>query len=273
MTHPPPYPLPFPNEAQRTPSKISSYSSLAGALDANHSYPIYTNSPPLTNPAYPYPARNVVNPGTYPLRTPLLASNGRHPSHPSSATEKKSTDRRPDISFFYRPLPQSIDIGPSVRGSAYPPIVFERKGSKDPYTIGELLVMGDMPELVGGEDEVFSSFTDRFIKINIVWPGYTQFPFEKRLFTKSRVTLTRRGMLATLAGHVDEFARYIQEEEIPVERGQEQWTMEKKCEGSRTLWQDCVITGLHHVTGCTWKPEIHSLRGYRTPWECAHGQQ
>ncbi|KIK99592.1 hypothetical protein PAXRUDRAFT_822587 [Paxillus rubicundulus Ve08.2h10] len=52
------------------PENTSSNSSLANALGPEPGYSIYLTGPPLTNPSYPYPARNVLNPTTYPARTP-----------------------------------------------------------------------------------------------------------------------------------------------------------------------------------------------------------
>lgn len=189
--------------------------------------PIYLTGPPTTNPAYPYPARNVLNPGTYPSPTSLMASNGRRPSHPEDSTR---SSRRSDIPSCHRFVPQPTYIG-SYSPTGYqagleiPPIQFQRKGGGAPYTVGEILKMRDMPDLVGGSDLVFGGHIDRVIKVKTIvcmifllsrtgnndvlqWPGYTRYATERRIPTTGG-ELTRSLLLVILANQIEEFARHI----------------------------------------------------------------
>ncbi|KAF8440365.1 hypothetical protein L210DRAFT_3539478 [Boletus edulis BED1] len=144
------YPLPFPTEDQLM--QVSSYSSLANALGTDSGYAsrqgrrpqpmncdavvdkqakIYLDGPPVSNPLYPYPARNVFNPGTYPARTPLTVSKGR-----------------------YDLLPQPLFVEPDDAPD-FPAIHFLRKDDKKPYSIWNLLTMDTMPDLVAGDMPIF----------------------------------------------------------------------------------------------------------------------
>lgn len=252
------YQLSFSNEAQRSPTKKASSPSLSNALSTNPDYPIYLTGPPTTNPAYPYPARNVLNPGTYPSPTSLMASNGRRPSHPEDSTR---SSRRSDIPSCHRFVPQPTYIG-SYSPTGYqagleiPPIQFQRKGGGAPYTVGEILKMRDMPDLVGGSDLVFGGHIDRVIKVKTIWPGYTRYATERRIPTTGG-ELTRSLLLVILTNQIEEFARHIHNKNIHVEAEQEQRAVKWQHEECRNLWKDYVITCLQHRAGSTWEPEIY----------------
>ena len=184
-THP--YPLSFPNEDQRM--QISSYSSLANALGtvpghANRQGPtncdaaidkpaIYLDRPPVSSPLYPYPARNVFNPGTYPARTPLSVSNGRLRGNASVAREEHigQNDLR-KLPPRYDRLPQPFFVEPDMahgyQAGAEIAIHFLRKGDKTPYSLWDLLTMDTMPDLVAGDVPILVQSPDRWIKIGFI---------------------------------------------------------------------------------------------------------
>jgi len=187
-----PYPLSFPNEDQRT--LISSYSSLANALgtDPGHagrqeqrtlrrkceavtdSLAVYLNRPPVSNPSYPYPARNILNPGTYPARTSLSVSNGRCPSNTSVVWGENSDQN--DVSRlppWYDRLPQPFFVEPGMphgyqAGAEFPAIHFVRKGDEAPYSLWDLLTMDTFPELEAGDLPILVQSPDRWIKIKLI---------------------------------------------------------------------------------------------------------
>ncbi|KAH7911075.1 hypothetical protein BJ138DRAFT_1007374 [Hygrophoropsis aurantiaca] len=261
-----PYPLPFPDESQRTP--VSSYSSLANALGPSPSYSIYLDHAPVAS-NYPYPARNVVHPAQYVPRRPLTLSNVHQ--QPQSTASAETNDHtyhrsRPNIPMNYRRLPQPTHIQPKgynsyLEGVQYPSIYFQRKGEAQPYTISELLGMKRMPCLSGSEDEVFAGVNERQIKVRIAWPGYSQYPFEKRVMTKHG-ELTRELLLVLLARVLDEFVKKLKAENAIVERGHEDWTLQELTHGRKGVSvKDCFIVGLSHLAGCIWQPELFVYRG------------
>lgn len=187
-----PYPLPFPSEDQRM--LISSYSSLANALGTDPGYTsrqggrplpancnavfdkqaIYLDRPPVSSPSYPYPARNVFNPGTYPMRTPLPVSNGGCPSNKNAARGENSDQN--DLHRLpprYDRLPQPFFVEPDMAHAyqaraEFPAIRFLRKGDKPPYSLWDLLTMDTMPDLVAGDLPVFVQSPDRWIKTKLI---------------------------------------------------------------------------------------------------------
>ncbi|KAH7917609.1 hypothetical protein BV22DRAFT_1108537 [Leucogyrophana mollusca] len=264
-----PYPLPFPDVSQRTP--VSSYSSLSNALGPNPSYSIYLDQAPVASPGYPYPARNVIHPA-HASRRPLTSSNAQRnsPSSHSRDTDEHNTcgrSRRVNIPANYRLVPQPTYIieprGPYsyLEGVQYPSIHFQREDGAPPYCVSEVLVMKQMPNLAGGEDEVFAGFGERQLKVKIVWPGYTQFPFEKRVNTKHG-ELTRDLLLVLLARGFEEFAKSMEARSPVVERGYDQWALRELTNSRRGVSiRDCLIVGLSHREGCTWQPELFVPRG------------
>ncbi|KAF8554579.1 hypothetical protein OG21DRAFT_1041233 [Imleria badia] len=279
-----PYPLPFPNDDQRI--QISSYSSLANALGTDPGYAsrqgrrpppncdavidkptIYLDRPPVSNPSYPYPARNVFNPGTYPARTPLSVSNGRLPSNASVVWGENSDQN--DLHGLpprYDRLPQPFFVEPDMAhgykaGAEFPVIHFLCKGDKTPYSLWDLLTMGTMPDLVAGDLPIFVQSPERWIKIKFIWPGYSRYPFEKRILMKRSAPLTPNLLLMTLAYHIQEFVRWIRNEGAVIEPGQEYWTVTGVRDGAPAMWKNCVIIALQHLTGSIWQPEIYYLRG------------
>lgn len=188
----PPYPLPFPTQVQRT--QISSYSSLANALgtDPGHAsrerrgpllpksdvvtdtQAIYSERPPVSKPSHPYPARHILNPGTYRSRAPLSVSNGRRQSN-ASIVWGGSGDQK-DLSRFpssYDRLPQPFFVEPNkLHGyqarAEFPTIHFLRGEDEDPYSIWDLLTMDTMPDLVAGNLPILVQSPDRWIKIKLI---------------------------------------------------------------------------------------------------------
>ncbi|KAG6374359.1 hypothetical protein JVT61DRAFT_4393 [Boletus reticuloceps] len=186
------YPLPFPTEDQLM--QVSSYSSLANALGTDSGYAsrqgrrpqpmncdavvdkqaIYLDGPPVSNPLYPYPARNVFNPGTYPARTPLTVSKGRYPSNASLPwSEGSDQSDLHGLPPRYDLLPQPLFVEPDDArgyqvGADFPAIHFLRKDDKKPYSVWNLLTMDTMPDLVAGDMPIFIQGPDRWIKIKLI---------------------------------------------------------------------------------------------------------
>ncbi|KAG9315028.1 hypothetical protein JVU11DRAFT_4140 [Chiua virens] len=295
-----PYPLPFPNELQL--SQISSYSSLANALGTDPGYSsqqrsetkcnattksqaIYLNAPPVNNPSYPYPARNVINPGTYFARAPLSVSNGRCLSDTSISQDQRSDQKHLHASASrYHRLPQPIFMEPGApygyRGIEPPVIHFRRKEDKDPYSVWELLTMNTMPDIMDGDSPILVESVERRITVKLVWPGYSRYPFEKRIPIKKGAPLTPTLLLMALARHINEFARWIQvgypifrdefflinyplpqNEGAVIEPGQERWEIMGVPGGASAIWKNCLIISLQHRTGSTWQPEVFYPRG------------
>ncbi|KAG8213269.1 hypothetical protein J3R82DRAFT_11742 [Butyriboletus roseoflavus] len=233
-----PYPLPFPSEVQRT--QISSYSSLANALGTDPAHAnrhrrrplltksdvvtktqaIYSNRSPVSNPSYPYPPRNVLNPGTFHARTPLSVSSGRCPSNASIVWGDHGDQK--DLPRYNR-LPQPLFVEPDKlhgyqAGPEFPAIHFLRRDEKEPYSIWDLLTMDTMPDLVAGNLPILVQNPDRWIKIKLINEGAV------------------------------------------VEPGQEHWAVTGVQEGDPAMWQNCVIASLQHRTGSIWQPEIYHPR-------------
>ena len=179
-----PYPLPFPNEDQRI--QISSYSSLANALGADPGYTsrrknlptnsdaiidkqaIYASRPPVSNPSYPYPARNVLNPAT-----PLSAASRKFQSNTSITwVENSEQYDSPRLPPWYGRLPQPlVEPEPAHEhqvGAEFPAIHFLPKGNKMPCSLWDLLTMSVMPDLVDGELPIFVHSPDRWIKVKLI---------------------------------------------------------------------------------------------------------
>ncbi|KAJ8072348.1 hypothetical protein PM082_015907 [Marasmius tenuissimus] len=104
--------------------------------------------------------------------------------------------------------------------------------------------------LVGGDDMVFNKVVYKEIKLKIVWPGYSRFPFERRFKTKT----TRSLLLANLSKTLADFIRHIEHNNVPIEPGYERWKV-----GTRRPYitsDELFVTGLIHRGGPNWQPEI-----------------
>lgn len=247
MRNPYTYPTSFSREATQSAINLTSSSRIANALSANPDYPIYMTGPPINNPAYPYPARNVLNPNTYPSHTPFLTKRDKREK------DTKRPQRRSDI--LYRALSQPYSTEDYRVGGQFPPIQFQRRNSDVPFAIKELLCIAGMLDLVGGNDEVFGGHSARAIEVRVSWPGYERHAIEKRILT-GRGAPTRSMLLFMLANQIIEVAKYVRDNNIPVEHGQEQWAMECNHETRHTFWENCAITTLRHRGGSRWQPEI-----------------
>jgi len=97
-----------------------------------------------------------------------MASNGRRPSHQEDSTRSSRRADIPSCRFVPQPTYESYSPPGYQAGLEFPPIRFQRKGGGAPYTVGEILNMGDMPDLVGGSDLVFGGHIDRVIKVKTI---------------------------------------------------------------------------------------------------------
>ncbi|KAI6042571.1 hypothetical protein EDC04DRAFT_967675 [Pisolithus marmoratus] len=248
MRDPYAYPAPFPREATRSAISLTSSSPIANALSANPDYPIYMTGPPVNNPAYPYPARNVLNPNTYPYHTPMVMKRDKQ------GEDRKHSQRRSGTLTEYRALPQLYSpVGYQV-GAQLPPIQFQRRNSSIPFAIKELLSIADTFDLAGRNDNVFEGYSEP-IEVKISWPGYERYATKKHI-PPGGGGLTRSMLLVLLVHQIIKFARYVRDNNIRVQPGQEQWSMECNNQTRHTFWENCVITTLRHCGGSRWEPEI-----------------
>ncbi|KAI6168098.1 hypothetical protein EDD17DRAFT_1750690 [Pisolithus thermaeus] len=251
MRNPYAYPAPFSREVIRSAINLTWSSAIANALSANPHYPIYLTGPRINNPAYPYPARNALNPDTYPSYSPLLTKRGKQEK------DMKGFQRISNILASYRTLPQLHSPDDYRVGGQFLPIQLQRRESDVPFAIKELLCISDTPDLVGGNDKVFEGHSECVIEIRVSRPGYERHAMEKRIPTGGG-TLTRSVLLVMLVTQIIEFARYVCGNNIPIESGQEQWAMECNHEPRFTFGENCVIIALRHCGGSHWQPEILS---------------
>ncbi|KAG7089453.1 hypothetical protein E1B28_011138 [Marasmius oreades] len=113
--------------------------------------------------------------------------------------------------------------------------------------------LGDEPILVGGNDMVFDKDVYKEIKLRILWPGYSRFPFERRL--KTRDTKASRSLvLMLLSRAIADFIKHVNHNRIPVEQGFERW--EVGMHRPSITSKDLFVTGLIHRGGSNWQPEI-----------------
>ncbi|KAG1744010.1 uncharacterized protein EDB91DRAFT_207158 [Suillus paluster] len=200
--------------------------------------------------AYPYPERNVVHPANYTGHTPPAANKMIY-----------NTTVPPG---FHR-LPQTASVDKCVQpsswsriGSQHAPIKFNRKGGGNPFRVDELIELSDMmPKIEGRHDQVFKNIGERYIKVVMTWPGYGQFPVERRICTENG-TLTRAKLLMILATHIEEFMHHVHRKEIPVETGYEKYELIWRPRGKPSIWRDCLITSLVHRSGSTWQVELYA---------------
>ncbi|KAI6129020.1 hypothetical protein EDD16DRAFT_1516080 [Pisolithus croceorrhizus] len=185
MRNPYAYPAPFSREVIRSAINLTWSSAIANALSANPHYPIYLTGPRINNPAYPYPARNALNPDTYPSYSPLLTKRGKQEK------DMKGFQRISNILASYRTLPQLHSPDDYRVGGQFLPIQLQRRESDVPFAIKELLCISDTPDLVGGNDKVFEGHSECVIEIRVSRPGYERHAMEKRIPTGGG-TLTRR---------------------------------------------------------------------------------
>ncbi|KAG1808419.1 uncharacterized protein BJ212DRAFT_1485062 [Suillus subaureus] len=254
-------------------AQASAIPDLSGALGpAPHQYamrsqaPVYAGAPVTTysavphtlsgnyegsfsaRPAYPYPERNVLHPAKYTANMPPAAH--------------KKTYKIVIPSGFHQ-LPQPIDIekcaGPtswSRIGSQHAGIKFNRKGGGSPFRVDELIELEDKPEVEGGHDQVFNGMEERCIKVLITWPGYSQYPVERRVSTENG-TFKRERLLKLLAKYVEELVHDIHRRSRRVEKGYEKYELAWRPRGLPSIWRDCLITSLVHISGSNWQVELY----------------
>lgn len=221
---------------------ISPYSAVPHTLSSG-----YDGSSSVRS-AYPYPERNVLHPANYATNTPPAAHQKKYKTFIPSG-------------FHQLPQPAVIEkcAGPSSWsriGSQHAAIKFHRKGGGVPFRIDELIELEDKPEVEGGHDHVFSGIGERFIKVLITWPGYSQFPVERRICTENG-TLKRERLLKLLAKHIEELVHDIHRKSIIVEKGYERYELAWRPRGLPSIWRDCLITSLVHKSGSNWQVELH----------------
>lgn len=165
-------------------------------------------------------------------------------------------------SGFHRlPQPVVTDTSASPKswcriGSQHAAIKFNRKGGGMAFRVDELVELEDKPEVEGGHDQVFSGIGDRFIKVFITWPGYSQLIVERRICTDNG-TLKREKLLKLLAKYIEDLVQNIHRKSIHVEKGYEKYKVEWRPRGLPSIWRDCLITSLVHESGSNWQVELH----------------
>ncbi|KIM40504.1 hypothetical protein M413DRAFT_445955 [Hebeloma cylindrosporum] len=136
----------------------------------------------------------------------------------------------------------------------YPEVTFQMNGFPE---IGMKVssIIKESPSLLAGHnDEIFKDVPERELKVQIIWPGYTSHPFEKRLKTQ-RGTLTRGVVAFKLANMVLDFAAEIQQTRTVIERGYEQWVVGDRKMGLLDA-RDVFITKLVNCGGSHWQMEL-----------------
>ncbi|KAG2365586.1 hypothetical protein BDR07DRAFT_1481206 [Suillus spraguei] len=218
---------------------ISSYSAVPHTLSGSYD---------RSSSAYPYPERNVLHPAKYTTNMPAAVSQKVY---------------KTVIPSEFHQLPQHIVLeksaGPSSWsriGCQHAAIKFNRKGGGTPFRVDELIELEDRPQVEGGHDHVFSGNGERFIKVLITWPGYSQFPVERRICTENG-TLKREKLLKLLAKYVEELVHDIHRKSIHVEKGYERYELAWRPRGVPSIWRDCLITSLVHMSGSNWQVELH----------------
>lgn len=218
---------------------MSPYSAVPHTLSGNYE---------SARPAYPYPERNVLHPAKYTANMPPAAHNKIY---------------KTVIPSGFHQLPQPIDIekcaGPtswSRIGSQHAAIKFNRKGGGTSFRVDELIELEDKPEVEGGHDQVFSGMEERCIKVLIIWPGYSQYPVERRVSTENG-TFKRGRLLKLLAKYVEELVHDIHRKSIRVEKGYEKYELAWRSRGLPSIWRDCLITRLVHISGSNWQVELY----------------
>lgn len=156
---------PYAYPSSSTTEATRSTSSITNTLSANPYYAIYMTGPPVNNPAYPYPARNVLNPNSYPAYTPLLTKRDKQ------GKDRKHSQYRSDVLANYRPLPPPYSPdGYQVRAE-FPPIQLQQRNSDVPFAIKETGCITN---------------SERAILVKDSWTGCERHAAEKRIPTGKR---------------------------------------------------------------------------------------
>ncbi|KAG1737276.1 hypothetical protein EDB19DRAFT_1988135 [Suillus lakei] len=223
-------------------ASISPYSAVPHTLSGSHEGSSSARS------VYPYPERNVLHPAKYTANMPPVAQQKIY---------------KTVIPSGYHQLPQPSGIEKCAQpsswtriGSQHAAIKFNRRGGGKPFRIGELIELDDRPEVEGGHDQVFNGIAEMYIKVLITWPGYSQFPLERRIYTDSG-TLTRVKLLKMLVRHIEEFMHHVHRQDIAVEREYEEYELVWRARGLPSIWRDCLITSLVHKSGSTWHVDLY----------------
>ncbi|KAF9468007.1 hypothetical protein BDZ94DRAFT_835139 [Collybia nuda] len=260
---------------------ISSYSSLAGALDAG-AITTRTCSQSIckskidTNSLYPYPVSH---------NDPTQQAHAHRNSYIYQELQRTSSSRSPKKhhgkeQIICAPLTKvSREPGPSgpTNHVLVPQREFREPEAKRPYTdpyfrhppitfqtanIPELGVrVGKVmerysPGVIGDQDLVMAGVHEKEIRFWILWPGYSTEPIQKRMKTQNG-TISRDTVLMVLANAVLEFTHMIQKKQIPVQRGYEDWTIGVCPDNTLGIvGSHLFITRLLHRGGSNWQPEI-----------------
>ncbi|ESK87252.1 peroxysomal citrate synthase [Moniliophthora roreri MCA 2997] len=139
-------------------------------------------------------------------------------------------------------------------GFRRPPISFQVKGFPElGVRMSAILGEPDLP-LVGGEDKVFKDGYKE-IRMRLLWPGYSCFPFERRIKTCDS-QLLRSHLLLALAKAIMSFLIHIPTNKTSVECGFEAYQIKMASGKPGFTGGELFITGLIHRGGPNWQPEI-----------------
>ncbi|KAG2047010.1 hypothetical protein BDR06DRAFT_1025236 [Suillus hirtellus] len=225
-----------------TGASISPYSAVPYTLNGSYEGSSSARSP------YPYPERNVLHPAKYMANMPPAAPKRMYKTVVPSG-------------FHRLPQPIVTDTSASPKswcriGSQHAAIKFNRKGGGTAFRDDELVELEDKPEVEGGHDQVFSGIGDRFIKVFITWPGYSQLIVERWICTDNG-TLKREKLLKLLVKYIEDLVQNIHRKSIHVEKGYKKYKVEWRPRGLPSIWRDCLITSLVHESGSNWQVELH----------------
>ncbi|KAJ3839721.1 hypothetical protein F5878DRAFT_724304 [Lentinula raphanica] len=106
----------------------------------------------------------------------------------------------------------------------------------------------DMDAKLFANDEVY-----REIRLKILWPGYSEFPFTRRINIR-KGEMTRITLLFNVVTAIADFVKKIQTDwECTCEPGLERWKLTGK---GRLKVDKLILTGIVHRGGPNWQPEI-----------------
>ncbi|KAE9401705.1 hypothetical protein BT96DRAFT_991869 [Gymnopus androsaceus JB14] len=175
--------------------------------------------------------------------------------HPNSTLDSASSTGiaplRPTSSKAtnYMVVPQRVprQLVKSVTDIASP-LVFRRKGHKEPGVRLSNCLGFAVPELEYMNDRPFKNFVYREITIHIEWPGYSH--YGQRMQLGAEKDLSRADILTMVTQIIQNFIHQTKKHELKCEPTQEHWRLE------RTDIRRLYITRLIHRGGSYWQPEI-----------------
>ncbi|KAF8150658.1 hypothetical protein B0H34DRAFT_678451 [Crassisporium funariophilum] len=257
------------NPSYTTPRRRSSHSNNAYAFPTS----LHDTARSPTRSRFNIPQSHAYVPETTPHRTPTrarLPSNGHglvgperhHRTHERSSRDENShvitRPKRPTHGPSNHILiPQGLIPEPASSKDyyfRYPDINFRLANFPEFGVRVDAITRPHVPAIEGADDPVLKDVAERELKIQVVWPGYSTLPFEKRIKTV-KGSLSRHAVLVKLAHIMLDFSIHIKQSKARVERGQESWAVSGGS-GPGISCADVFITKLIHCGGSHWQMEL-----------------